>query len=162
MSLWSVRFRTAPLGQDLFEIRAGANAKLTLTRIQLQSDMDPNLNSTPRLIRIQVKPLKFMSTPWLQQWEQDELNQVNVLSLVMCPNVSEIRSIIMSPIAERESALFHVLLQINSVRRAWSKPVGHGVLSLHSDSGQLSSSDLLLYPQLPHFNMSNSPSTSPK
>ncbi len=53
----------------------------------------------------------------------------------------------MLPIAKGEPTLFHVLLQFAPVD-VFGQAVGHVVLPLHSDSGQLASSDLLLYPQL--------------
>jgi hypothetical protein len=65
----------------------------------------------------------------------------------------------MSPIAKGESALVHALLQVAPVD-VLGQAVGHVVLSLHFDNGQLPSLELLLHPQLSHLNASNSPSSS--
>ncbi len=66
----------------------------------------------------------------------------------------------MSPISKGEFTIAHVFIQLAPVD-VLGQAVGHVVLPFHFDDGQLSSLDLLLYPQLSYFNMSNSPSTSP-
>ena len=88
-----------------------------------------------------------------------ESKRVNPLNLVMHSNVYDIRAELMSPIAKGESALVHVLLQVAPVDML-GQAVGHVVLSLHFDIGQLPSSDLLLRPQLSHLDTSKSPNSS--
>ncbi len=87
-------------------------------------------------------------------------NRLSQLNLTKNLNVSKVGAQLMSPIAERESTLFDVLLQFAPVD-ILGQAVGHVVPSLHCDKGELSSSDLLLPPQLSHLNMSNSHSASP-
>ena len=86
-------------------------------------------------------------------------NRLNQLNLTKKLNISMVRTQLMLPIAKGESALVHVLFQFAPVD-VFGQAVGHVVLPLHFDDGQLSSSDLLLHPQLTHLHVSNSPSTS--
>ena len=72
----------------------------------------------------------------------------------------QVRAQLMPLNSKCESTLARVFLQLAPID-VLGQAVGYVVLLFHFDDGQLSSLDLLLYPQFSYFIMSTSPSTSP-
>ncbi len=96
--------------------------------------------------------------PWLQKGKLENI-KVNQVNLTKSLNISNLGAQLISPIAKGGSTLAHVLLLFAPVE-VLGQAVGHVVLSLPHDDGQLSVSDLLLYRQYAHLHLSKSPNTS--